>query len=189
MYVPAAQSNQRVRYLMVRAAGTPEMLARAVRSAAHEVDPGFTVGEAVAMNDVVAQESAPWRFIYRVFVMLGTLALTLAIVGLGAVINLALATRHRELGIRAALGAGRRHLTGVILTEALTLVIVGSILGAGAALALGRTIGGVLIGVPPYDPVSLGTAIAVTITSGAACCWWSARRAADVMPDVVLRSE
>jgi putative ABC transport system permease protein len=189
MYVPAAQSNQRVQYLMVRTTGSSRLVSRAVRSAAREVDTGFTVGDAIAMSDVVARESAPWRFIYRVFVILGMLALTLAIVGLGAVINLALATRRRELGIRAALGAGRSHLTSVIFREALVLVIIGSLMGAATALALGRTIGSVLISVPPYDPVSLAIAVAVTSIAGAAFCWWSARRAADVAPDVVLRSE
>jgi putative ABC transport system permease protein len=188
LYVPAAQSNQRVQYLMIRTSGTSQLVSRAVRSAAHEVDTSFIVSNAIPMSDVVAGESAPWRFIYRVFVIFGTLALTLAVVGLGAVINLALATRHRELAIRAALGADRRNLTTVIFREALALVVVGSVVGTAAALALGRTIGSVLIGVAPYDPVSLAVAVVVTSTVGAACCWWSARRAADVAPDVVLRS-
>jgi ABC-type antimicrobial peptide transport system permease subunit len=177
-----------VQYLMIRTSGTSQLVSRAVRSAAHEVDTSFIVSNAIPMSDVVAGESAPWRFIYRVFVIFGTLALTLAVVGLGAVINLALATRHRELAIRAALGADRRNLTTVIFREALALVVVGSVVGTAAALALGRTIGSVLIGVAPYDPVSLAVAVVVTSTVGAACCWWSARRAADVAPDVVLRS-
>jgi ABC-type antimicrobial peptide transport system permease subunit len=77
----------------------------------------------------------------------------------------------------------------VIFREAFGLVLVGSIVGTAAALALGRSIRSVLIGVPPDDPVSLGVAITLTATVGTACCWWSARRAADVQPDIVLRSE
>ena len=180
MYVPAAQSNHRVQYLMIRTTEGSLPITRAARAAAHGVDASFVVGDAVAMSAVVAQESAPWRFIYRVFVALGTLALALAIVGLGAIINLAIATRHRELGIRAALGADRARLTSVIFREAVALVAMGAFAGALAALALGRTIGSVLVGVPAHDPLSLAAAAAATITAGAVCCWWSARRAADV---------
>jgi putative ABC transport system permease protein len=189
LYVPAAQSTHRVQYMMVRTASGSQAVTRDARAVARGVDATVEVGDAVAMSTVVAHESAPWRFIYRVFVGLGSLALTLALVGLGAVITLAIATRHRELAIRAALGADRGRLTRVIFREAAALVVVGACAGTLAALALGRTVGSVLIGVPPYDPVSLAAAMTATLTAGAACCWWSARRAGDVSPDTVLRSE
>ena len=189
LYVPAAQSNHRVGYLMIRAIGDPVQVTRAARAAAREVDPQFELGDAAAMQAVIARESAPWRFIYRVFVALGSLARVHAIVGHGADITLAIATRRREHGIRAALGADRARLSRLIFREAVALVVIGGIAGTVAALALGRTVGSVLIGVPSHDPVSLGAAAAVTMAAGMACCWWSASRAADVAPDIVLRSE
>ena len=189
LYVPAAQSTHRVQYMMVRTASGLAAVTRDARAVARGVDANVGVGDAVAMSAVVAHESAPWRFIYRVFVALGSLALTLALVGLGAVIALAIATRHRELAIRAALGADRTRLIKVIFREAAALVVVGACAGTLACLALGRTLGSVLIGVPPYDPVSLAAAVTATVAAGAACCWWSARRAGDVSPTTVLRSE
>ena len=190
LYVPAAQSNQRVQYAMIRtASGLPATLTSDARAAAQGVDASLEVGDAVAMSAVVAHESAPWRFIYRVFVALGSLALTLAIVGLGAVITLAIATRHRELAIRSALGADRARLARLIFREAMALLLVGAAAGVLAALALGRTVGSVLIGVAAHDPLSLGAALTATVAAGAVCCWWSAARAGDVSPTIVLRSE
>ena len=73
------------------------------------------------MRSVVDGESAPWRFLMRVFVAFALVAAALAIVGLGAVVTLNAAARRRELAIRAALGAGSRRLRWLVLREAVGL--------------------------------------------------------------------
>ena len=83
-----------------------------MRAAVKEIDPAAAVGEAVTMRSVVDGESAPWRFLMRVFVAFALVAAALAIVGLGAVVTLNAAARHRELAIRAALGAGAGACAG-----------------------------------------------------------------------------
>ena len=100
-----------------------------VRAAVKEIDPAAAVGEAVTMRSVVDGESAPWRFLMRVFVAFALVAAALAIVGLGAVVTLNAAARHRELAIRAALGAGSRRLRWLVLREAVGLTGLGRAAG------------------------------------------------------------
>ena len=113
----------------------------------------------------------------------------LAAVGLGAVISLAVAERRRELAIRAALGAGRRQLRGVVLRESGLLTGVGICVGLLGALALGRAVAHLLVGVVPYDPLALSTAAALCAAAAALASWMPARRAADADPIEALRSE
>ena len=163
-YVPAAQSNQRVRYLMVRATRRGGRLAASVRAAAIAVDPRASVADAGAMADIVAAESAPWRFVVRVFLAFATLAALLSAIGLGTVIALAVSTRRRELAIRAALGADRRRLRAVVMKEGTLLVGLGVLPGWPCALALGRAVAAVLVGVQPHDPIALLTAATLALS-------------------------
>ena len=135
-YVPAAQSNQRVRHLMVRSRSDAS---RAGRLGSGCCPSPWTarasVTGAVAMADIVAAESAPWRFVVRVFLAFASLAALLAAIGLGTVIALAVSTRRRELAIRAALGADRRRLRAVVMKEGTILVGAGVLTGLACALA------------------------------------------------------
>jgi len=188
-YVPAAQSNQRVKHLMVRSTAEAGPLAASVRAAALAVDPRISVSHAVAMADIVAAESAPWRFVVRVFLGFAAVGALLAAIGLGTVIALAVSTRRRELAIRAALGADRRRLRAVVMKEGTRLVGFGVLAGLACALVLGRAVAAVLVGVPPHDPIALLTSTAVAFGVGLTACWWPSRRAAAADPVEALRAE
>jgi predicted permease len=188
-YVPAAQSNQRVAYLMVRAHGKAAGLIAPVRAAAMAVDPRASVADAGVMADIVAAESAPWRFVVRVFLAFATLAALLSAIGLGTVIALAVSTRRRELAIRAALGADRRRLRAVVMKEGTLLVGLGVTAGLAGALVLGRVVAAVLVGVQPHDPIALLSAATLALSVGLIACWWPSRRAAAADPAEALRVE
>jgi putative ABC transport system permease protein len=188
-YVPAAQSNQKVKHLMVRTTSDAAAVAVSVRAAALAIDPRASVGAGVTMASIVAAESAPWRFIVRVFLGFATLGALLAAIGLGTVIALAVSTRRRELAIRAALGADRGRLLAVVMKEGTLLVGLGVLLGLAGSLALGRAIAAVLVGVPPHDPIALLASAVVASAVGLTACWWPSRRAAAADPVEALRSE
>jgi len=141
------------------------------------------------MRSVVDGESAPWRFLMRVFVAFALVAALLAVVGLAAVVTLAVAARHRELAIRAALGADRRRLHWLVLREALGLTGLGVLLGVAAAVGLGRGVAPVLIGVRPDDPLTLLAAAGGAAIAGLLAAWAPARRAGRADPLVALRME
>ena len=141
------------------------------------------------MRTVVDAESAPWRFVVRVFLAFATLAALLSAIGLGTVIALAVSTRRRELAIRAALGADRRRLRAVVMKEGTLLVGVGVLTGLGCAIVLSRAVAAVLVGVSPHDPVALAAAATIALGVGLVACWWPSRRAASADPIEALRAE
>jgi len=189
LYVPTTQSRNKPQHLMVRTQGELGDLAAAVRAAAHAIDPNASIGEVVAMRTVVDAESAPWRFLMRVFVAFALVAAALATVGLGSVIALAVSARRRELAIRAALGADAKSLRGLVVREASMLTAAGVALGVLGALALGRSVAPVLIGVPPDDPWALVAVAALAGAAGLVTAWLPARRAARTDPLDALRGE
>jgi len=189
VYLPYTQSRNAMQHLMVRATGDTGNVATAIRAAVRQVDPSTQISEATSMRAVVDAESAPWRFLLRVFVAFAGLAATLAAVGLGAVVAMSVAARRRELAIRAALGAGRPKLRGLVLREALVLVAMGLAAGLAGALALGRLVAHVLINVPPHDGLALGTSAALAAITGLLASWLPTRRAADANPLDAMRAE
>jgi putative ABC transport system permease protein len=189
LYLPATQSTNRVQQLMIRTRGNPADVVASVRAVAREIDPGAGVSEATIMSEVVAAESAPWRFLMQVFFSFAALAATLAAVGLGAIVALAVAERRRELAIRAALGADRRRLRATVMREGLPLVGVGIGVGLLGAVALGRAVSHLLVGVAPHDLVALGAAVCLSAASGMLATWAPARRAVNVDPAEALRTD
>ena len=122
--------------------------------------------------------------------MLGTfaaLALALASVGLYGVLSYGVAQRRRELALRAALGARRADLVGLVLREGLAVTIAGAALGLVAATGLTRWMQGVLFGVTPLDAVSFALAPVVLLPVAVAACLLPARRAGATDPAVALR--
>ncbi len=188
MYVPAAQANNRVAFLMVRAdPGTDP--AAAIRRELRAIDPRMGVGRVEWMADIVSAESAPWRFLVRVFLAFAASGALLASIGLGAAIALAVGARRRELAIRAALGADRRRLRTLVMREGTLMVIAGVSIGLAASLALGRLISGVLVGIGADDPIAIGAAATIVIVVTLAACWWPSRRAGEADPLEALRAE
>jgi len=189
MYLPASQSGNKAETLMIRTDGVTAGLVDGVRAAAREIDPQAQVSGATMMRSVVDGESAPWRFLMRVFLAFAGLAAMLAAVGLAAVIGMTVALRRRELAIRAALGANRRRLRSLVLSEAAGLVAAGVALGLIGAGALGRGVAHVLIGVGAHDPVAILSAAAGVAVIGVAASWLPARQAGDANPMEAMRAE
>ena len=119
----------------------------------------------------------------------GSLATLLAALGLYGVMAYMVARRTREIGIRMALGAGRRSVVWMVLGETLALAGIGVAIGLAGAWTLTRLIQAQLFGVEPTDPLttaaaSLGIA-AVTALAG----YIPARRATKIDPMSALRWE
>jgi hypothetical protein len=187
IYLPAAQSTMRVKHLLIRTTGPAEPVIARVRAIARELDPGVHLGEVVLMSDVLARESAPWRFAMRVLVFFGGLAAALATIGLIGIVWLVVVMRRRELGIRAALGASPNQLRAHVLRDALWTTSAATIVGVLGALAVGRVLEGFLVGTSAHDPLSLAGAAAVTVCAGGIGCLLAAQGAARTGPSEALR--
>jgi ABC-type antimicrobial peptide transport system permease subunit len=119
----------------------------------------------------------------------GLLAGVLATVGLYGVIAYTVVQRTNEIGIRMALGAAPRSITGMIVREAVKLLGLGLLLGALLSLAAGKAAAALLFGLKPDDPLTLAAAALAlaVITVGASML--PATRAARLDPMVALRQE
>ena len=116
-------------------------------------------------------------------------ALLLAAMGIYGVMSYAVTRRSHELGIRAALGASRREILGLVLRQGMKLAALGMVAGLLAALALTRFMAGLLYGVRPADPATLA-AVALLLGGIALLARYiPARRATAVDPVVALRCE
>ena len=187
VYLPAAQSTIRVAHLLARTTRDPAGAMAEIATIARDLDAGVVVGEMSTMSDVVARETAPWRFAMRILSLFGLLASLLATAGLVALVSLVVALRRRELAIRAALGASPRRLRAYVLRDTIATAIVAAGIGTGTALFLGRFVERLLVETPPHDLLSIGGAVAGTLAAGIVGCLVPAARAAATEPAEVLR--
>ena len=119
--------------------------------------------------------------------MLAVIAVTLAAVGLYALIGYSVAVRQREIGIRIAMGATVRGVVGLVVRHAGQLVVVGVVLGVAGAVFLSRLVEKQLFQVGRLDPLSYVVATVGLIIVGAVASARPARAAARVDPVDVLR--
>ncbi|HZM70388.1 MAG TPA: ABC transporter permease [Candidatus Cryosericum sp.] len=189
IYLPHALAPYLVMNFAVRTKGEPEALIPAVRQALRDVDPLQPAHSITPLRDLVGATVKRDRFAMNVVLAFAVTALILAVVGLYGVLSYSVRQRTREIGVRLAIGAQRRHVFSAILTEGARIVLPGMALGFAAALVLARSLGGLLYGVGSRDPSTLGAvAILLAITALVATVL-AARRAALIDPIVALRHE
>lgn len=117
------------------------------------------------------------------------LAVLLALIGVYGVVSYAVAQRTQELGIRAALGAARTQLLGLVLRQSLLPVSVGVVAGLLGAFALSRFVASMLYEVQPTDPATYAIAAASLLGVALVASLVPARRAANADPIAALRHE
>jgi putative ABC transport system permease protein len=125
-------------------------------------------------------------------VVLGIFAgtgLVLVALGIYGVVAYTVSQQTRQIAIRMALGGERRHVLRMVLRSGLTPVAIGLILGVGAGALTNRLLQTVLWRVTPYDPVTIGSTIALVVGIGICACCVPAWRAMRVEPVVALRHE
>jgi putative ABC transport system permease protein len=119
----------------------------------------------------------------------GTLAMVIAMVGIAGVLAFSVSSRTSEIAIRMSLGANAGRVYRMVLGQGGTLLGVGLAVGLIGALGAARLLRGLLFGVTPYDPTTLGGVALLLAAVGVAACWLPAARAAHVDPAVALRAE
>jgi ABC-type antimicrobial peptide transport system permease subunit len=117
------------------------------------------------------------------------LAVVLAIVGVYGVVAHAAAQRTREIGIRIALGAGRRDVLSLVVASGLRWAVLGVALGVAGAYAGTRFLGALLFGITPTDPATFAGLAALMLGVAALASYAPARRAASVNPTAALRGD
>lgn len=189
IYVPYWYRTEPVAGLVVRTRQQPAEMGDAIRQAIWSVDRNVPVPTVRALGSVVADSVANQRFEMDLLLLFAVSALFLAGLGIYGVITYSVVQRHREIGLRIALGAQRASVYRLVLRDGLIPVGAGAVAGVLVAFASARMVRSLLFEVSPYDPKLAVGAVGLLIAIGITACLLPARRAAAVEPMQALRSE
>jgi predicted permease len=175
--------------LAVRADDRPTEMTNSIRSEVRAAGSDILLTNIATLNERIDRTLLQERSIATLSLIFGLLALLLAAIGLYGVLSYDVARRTHEIGVRLALGASSRRVVQLVMRETLGWVVLGVTLGLGAALATTRWVEGLLFGLKPRDPLTMGLAALVLLAVAAVAGYLPARRAARVDPLVALRRE
>ncbi len=176
-------------YLAVRADGSPYSVIAAVEAAAHVVDPDATISRVTAMDDLIADANAPWRFALTLMALFAGAAMLITVIGLYGVIAYAVSQRRREIGIRVALGAPRLSVLRLVLGQTTALIAIGATLGVIGARSLTSVLSSLLYETSPSDPTTYAGVVLFMMLAGLVGAWRPTRRALRVDPREALGGE
>jgi predicted permease len=189
LYIPLWQRPNISSSILVRTATDPKSIAAALRAAVWGADGDVPVPEERTLEQIMSESVAPRRFQMTLVLAFAIAALGLAAFGTYGVVSYAVACRRAEIGIRIALGAGRRSVLGLVLRQGMSPVAAGLAAGALVAFAIGSYVSSMLFEVSPHDAGVFAIAAAVLSAVSVLACWIPARRAAGISPLAAIRYE
>jgi predicted permease len=175
--------------LVIQTSVAPASVAKLVQQEIWKLDPQLAIMHVQTMKEKIGDSVAPQKFNLFLLSTIAFLAVFLAIVGVYGVISYAISQRTQEIGVRIALGASPRSILLMILRHGLLLILVGTVIGVAGSLALSRFLQSLLYGITTRDTLTFIAAPVLLIIIALAACYFPARRAMRLQPNVALRHE
>lgn len=175
--------------VLLRANTDPASLIRPATDLMRRREPGIAVFAAQPLRALVDQQLAASRFLTWLTSVFAGTALTLAIIGIYGLLAYWVGQRTREIGVRAALGANRGQLMTMVVSQGLTLALIGVVAGGAAAAVLGRFVETQLYSVHALDIASFAATGGVMIFTAFIASLVPALRALRIDPINALRGE
>lgn len=188
-YEPFAQVPFSSVNVVIRTKGSPAAMLGALRPAVYAVDKDQPIGAIRPLEEIMAESISRQRFAMTLLTVFSAVALVIAAVGIYGVMAYNVVQRTGEFGIRMALGAQRRDVLRLVLTQGGKLIGLGLVIGLMATLAASRAMGSMLFNTSAYDPLTLGTITLVLAVVALIACFFPANRATKVNPIEALRTE
>jgi putative ABC transport system permease protein len=176
-------------YLVVRTRMGPDQALASIRTAIQSVAKDEPIHDVQLMSERMAGFVSDRRFNMNLFGIFAGIALVLALVGIYGVLSFVVGRCTREMGIRMALGAGKRDVLLDVLARGLRLAVPGVMLGLAGAWAVSRLLQNQLFGVAGTDPLTYLAGAALLLLAALAACYIPARRATRVNPVDALKAE
>ena len=188
-YLSTRQFPQTGFSILARTAGDPLDAASGIRSAVRAVDPAITFDRATSLTRILGEQLVTRRMTTSVIGGVAGAALVLAALGLYGLLAVLVASRTRETGVRLALGASPRQVGRRVVRESLLNAAAGAAIGVVLAVAAGRLVQSLLVGVSPTDPWTIGAVAGGLLGVAALAALGPALRAARIDPVEALRAE
>jgi putative ABC transport system permease protein len=188
-FVPFAYQQFLNTGLTIRVERDPASVTSAVREAIRASDPNLPIAQIRTMAELRRLQFWQYGLYGWIFGTTGVIGLLLAGIGVYGVLSYSVSQRAPEIGVRLALGAGRREILRLIVGQGVVLATIGIVVGcvlAGAAMPAARSL---LYKVSPFDPVTFAAVAAFLGGVAFLASFLPARRATRVDPVIALRGE
>jgi len=188
VYVPLAQHYEPSLAIVGRTSGNPAEILGQLRTLARRADPDLVVDRPATAALMITGPYVLIGIVSRAAGGLALLALVLAMAGLFGVLSHLVARRTREMGLRMALGADPDRIRRLVIGDGLRPVLA----GVGIGWAVGLLVR-FLLRAAYANPLSMTDLLAFLIApvpivaAALVACYWPARRASAVDPNVALR--
>ncbi len=188
MFLPILQSPSNSTILVVRSRRDPQLLAAAMRSELRQLDAGLPVFIETRDKPMAVLMFGP-RMATVALGILGAMGGMLSITGIFGMAAYSVSKRLKELGIRVALGAGRKEVLRAALGRAVKLLALGSVAGLLLGILASRVLAFIVYQATPRDPFVLTGVVLAMALLGLLATWIPAQRALSIDPLVLLREE
>ncbi|KPJ93436.1 MAG: hypothetical protein AMS18_05750, partial [Gemmatimonas sp. SG8_17] len=175
--------------IFARSETDPTSLASSIRRMVAEVDPNVPLYNVRTVDSYLGENLAQARLSMSALGLFSLIALLLASVGIYGVISYAVSERTRDIGIRMALGASAKAVTGQVVRSGAKLIGLAVLIGLAASLALSRLLQSMVFEVSTSDPTTIVAVSLILMAVAVAACYLPARRAGKVDVVKALRRE
>ncbi|MGH7694733.1 MAG: FtsX-like permease family protein, partial [Gemmatimonadaceae bacterium] len=185
----AAGGSERTMWIIARTKVDPMSLAPASRAIVNAMDPLLAITGIRPLTEIVDESVADRRLTMVLLAVFGSVALTLAAIGIYGIMSYSVRRRTREIGIRIALGGRPHDVLRLVVGQGMRLTVLGLAVGALAAVLATQLMRKLLYNVSPTDVLTF--VLAVLLMAGVAwfASWLPARRAVRTNPTNALRDD
>jgi putative ABC transport system permease protein len=174
---------------LVSTRSDPASLSATIRRKIHELEPRRSVYELTPLTSHISDAYSENRLRTILLTFFAITAVSLASIGLYGTLSYLVTVRRREIALRLALGALPKEVVRQFLAQGIRVCLVGCIAGLALAIALSKTLAGMLYGVSPTDSFTLASVAGTVLAVSAIASLLPALRAARLEPTQVLREE
>ena len=160
-----------------------------VRQAVWSMNPNLPLANVRTLQEIYDKSLARTSFTLVMLALAGAMALLIGLVGIYGVISYAVSQRQREIGTRIAVGAQQSDVMKLVLSEGMSLILIGLGVGLAGSLVSSRFLSSLLFGVTVTDPLTFVGVIILPAHVALAACYVPARQATRVDPMIALRYE
>jgi predicted permease len=172
---------------VIRTVGDPTALAGDFRRAVAAMDPDQPIASLTTLEQLVEDRAGGFTFIARALGVVALIALLLSLLGIYSLMAFLTTQRTQEIGVRMALGARRWQVIRAIGKRAVTITVIGSLVGGVLAFGIGQVMQSVLFGLVTMSVAPLFALVVLIAFAALLAAYLPARRAAGIDPMSALR--